>query len=98
MTIVLKPATEARLKEKAQREGRDPNTLADALLADVLEQEAYTLAEAAAIQEGLDAIAAGRVKPLEQYLAEQRAKRGLPDTWPDSIPVKEVAPGIIEVE
>ena len=54
--------------------------------------------ETAAIQEGLDAIAAGRVKPLGQYLAELRAKRGLSDAWPDAGALKEVTPGIIGVE
>lgn len=37
VTITIAPQTEARLKEMATREGRDENTLADALLAEVLE-------------------------------------------------------------
>lgn len=36
MTITLKPETEARLRERAQRDGADASDLADALLSNVL--------------------------------------------------------------
>ncbi len=36
MTITLKPETEARLRNRAQRDGSDLNELADALLSNVL--------------------------------------------------------------
>ncbi len=77
MTIILTPETEAKLNEKARLEGRDPNSLANAVLADFLDQEARQREEDAAIQVGLDAISAGRWKPVEQVFADLRAKHGL---------------------
>lgn len=38
MAIVLKPETEEKLRQTAQREGQDVDILADALLAEVLAQ------------------------------------------------------------
>ena len=49
-----------------------------------------------AIQAAQEAGAAGREKTLEQYLAEQRVKRGLPESWPPSETVTEVAPGVFK--
>ncbi len=43
MTITLKPETEARLRERAQRDGADPSDLADALLSDVLVYDPYQM-------------------------------------------------------
>lgn len=77
MTITLNPHIEARLLEKARLEGQDPDTLANDVLADYLAAEAPV--SAADIRA---AIQAERAKPIEQYIAEQRIKRGLPDTWP----------------
>lgn len=75
--ITIEPETEARLREKAQREGQDVDTLANALLAEVLEQKAREFAEeVAAIQEGLDAVREGRERPLEEFLVEHRARYG----------------------
>ncbi len=85
MTITLKPSTEAMLLEKARLEGQDLDTLVDALLAGTLEAQAREDEEtAAAVSKAMAAAEAGREKPLAQYLAEQRAKRGLPDTWPSA--------------
>ncbi len=85
MTITLKPTTEAMLREKARLNGQDLDTLVDALIVEALTTEAREQREtAAAIQTAMEAVAAGREKPIEQYLAEQRAKRGLPDTWPSA--------------
>lgn len=85
MTITLKPTTEALLREKAQQEGRDMDSLVDMLLADSLEAEARrTEEDAEAVRAAMAAAEAGREKPLTQYLAEQRAKRGLPETWPSA--------------
>ena len=96
MTITLHPETEAKLCEKAQREGRTVDWLVNALLAGFLEQEAREqLDPVAAIQEGFDAGAAGREKPLEQYVAEQRARRGLPDSWPSRTTISELEPGMV---
>lgn len=85
MTITLKPSTEALLLEKARQEGQDLDTLIDKLLADSLEAQKREVEEiAAAVRNAMAAAAGGREKPLAQYLAEQRAKRDLPDTWPSA--------------
>ena len=83
MTITLKPQTEARLREKAQREGGDINAIAEALIAAALEWEAQERAEAiAGVQRGEQAAREGRERPLAEFIAEQRAKHGFPATWP----------------
>ena len=85
MTITLRPSTEARLREKANQEGKDLETLVDMLLADSLEAQKRESEEImAAVLNATKAAEAGREKPLPQYLAEQRAKRGLPETWPSA--------------
>ena len=85
MTITLRPSTEARLREKANQEGKDLETLVDMLLADNLEAQKRESEEImAAVLNATKAAEAGREKPLPQYLAEQRAKRGLPETWPSA--------------
>jgi hypothetical protein len=85
MTITLRPSTEALLREKARQEGQDLDTLADTILADSLEAQKREVEEiTAAVRGAIAAVESGREKPLTQYLAEQRAKRGLPDTWPSA--------------
>ena len=85
MTITLRPSTEALLLEKARQEGQDLDTLVDKILADALEVQKQESEEiAAAVRNAMAAAEAGREKPLAQYLAEQRIKRGLPDTWPSA--------------
>jgi len=87
MAITLTPETETRLRQRAEREGQDADTLADTLLADALadDPDDLTPEDAAAIRDGLrrglEAAAAGRVKPLSQAVAEARHRHGLPDTW-----------------
>lgn len=39
MTITLSPETEAKLRERAERDGQDVNVLADVLLSDALNSE-----------------------------------------------------------
>ncbi len=39
---------------------------------------------ATGVRKAMGAAEAGREKPRAQSLAEQRAKRGLPDTWPSA--------------
>lgn len=74
-TILIAPETEAKLKEKALREGQDMNTVADALLAAALEWEAQERAEAiAGIQRGLEASDAGRARSAAQVFAEMRTE------------------------
>ena len=95
MTITLKPATGAMLLARAQQEGKDLDILADALLVRALEAQAREDEEtAAAVSKAMAGIEAGREKPLAQYLAEQRAKRGLPDSWP-SAKLTETEEGVV---
>ena len=83
MIVILTPQTEMRLREKAEREGQDVNTVADAIITATLEWEAREFEETVAgIQRGLQAAAEGRVKPLERVIAEARAKHGFPEQWP----------------
>lgn len=98
MTITISPETEAKLWDKAHREGRNPDVIADSILGIVLDAEAREEAETAArVQEAMAAADAGREKPLEQYIAEQKAKRGLPDAWPSATLV-ETTFGMTSVE
>lgn len=92
MTITLKPSTEAMLVEKARQEGQDLDTVADTLLADLLKAELREQEETA---EAVRAAMNSRPgKPIEQYLAEQRAKHGYPETWPRQGIVNEITPGV----
>lgn len=91
MAIAIRPETEARLERKALGEGRDLDSIVDELLTvglDICELDPLDVPTA--IQEGLDAVNEGRVKPLPQYLEEQRLKHGYGPDWPASDRVREV--------
>jgi predicted transcriptional regulator len=78
ITIDLQPAVLARLHEKAEREGQETEAVAARLLAEVLEWEAQDRREAiAGIERGLADFEAGRFRPLEEIIAEKRAKYAL---------------------
>ncbi len=92
MTITLDQDTESMLREKALREGTEPDAVANMLLADVLEADAREYQQSvAAIREALES---GPGKPIEQYIEEQRVKHGYPDAWPPRSAVKEITPGV----
>lgn len=75
MTISLSAETEARLRERAQCDGRDIDAVADALLSFALEWETQDRAEAiAGIQRGIEASEAGRVRPAADVFAQMRAR------------------------
>jgi predicted transcriptional regulator len=75
MTITISPELEQRLRARATQEGRDPDAVAEALLSIALDWEAQDRAEAiAGIQRGLEASAAGRVRPAAEVFAEMRAR------------------------
>ena len=76
MTLTLTPKTEARLRAWAEYEGENADILAEALLADALAR--VQAEEVAAIQVGLEACDAGRVRPYSEFAAEMRAKYNLP--------------------
>jgi predicted transcriptional regulator len=87
MTITLSPEAEARLNEKARRDGQDINTVADALILAALDWEARDRAETIeGIRRGDQAAAEGRERPLAEFFAEQRAKYGFPASWPHVSP------------
>ena len=83
MSIDLSPQTEARLREKAEQEGRDVSSVADDMIPFALEWEARDRAEAIeGIRRGDQAAAEGRERPLVEFFAEQRARYGFPAEWP----------------
>lgn len=76
MTITLAPQTEAKLKEMAAREGRDENTLADALLAEVLEAANRDHSETLeGVERGRQAYAEGRSRPFSEYVSDVLQRR-----------------------
>jgi predicted transcriptional regulator len=75
MTIVISLCSEveARLREKAARQGQDVNLVAAELLASVLQWEAQDSEEAIeGIQRGLDDFEAGRFRSFNEFAEEQR--------------------------
>lgn len=79
MKLTLTPKTEAMLLARAESEGEDVNTLLNALLVYALQEEDRDHAEMMqGIQRGLEASAAGRVRPLSEFMAEMNAKYKLP--------------------
>ena len=79
MTISISPKIEELLVKRAKQEGSDVNAVADtllseALLADEIDRE-ITLE---GLRRGLADVAAGRVRPYDDYAAELRAKYSLP--------------------
>ncbi len=78
MAITLKPETEEKLRQTAEWEGQDADTLADALLAEVLAQREREYAEdIAAVQEAWVEVREGRERPYQEFLADHR--RRFPD-------------------
>ena len=79
MSITLRPETEAKLREKAEREGIDLDTLAETIIAEALAWEAQDQAEAIeGIRRGIEASDVGRVRPFAEFAAEMRARYNLP--------------------
>ncbi|HEX5324881.1 MAG TPA: hypothetical protein VFW40_13930 [Capsulimonadaceae bacterium] len=75
MTIKLAPETEEKLRQKAEREGQDIDSIANALLSQALDWEAQDRVEAIlGIQRGLEASDAGRVRPAGEVFRDMRAK------------------------
>ena len=81
MTITLAPEAETALRKTAQRIGQEPDFIASRLLVETLTQLEQEYADdVAAIQEGLDAIDQGRVRPFKEFMAEHR------QWYPDAAP------------
>lgn len=80
LTINLAPEEEAKLHQKAMREGLDAEAVAHDVLVQALEWDAIDRAEAVAgIQRGLEEFAQGRFRRFSEFEAEQRAKYSLPN-------------------
>lgn len=80
LTITLPPEAEQELRDRAAREGQDPETIAAAVLVEALEWTAQDSAEAiAGIQQGLDDFAAGRFRLFKEFAEERRRKYHLPE-------------------
>jgi hypothetical protein len=85
MVIVLTPQTEARLCEKARRDGIDLDSLAETLIASSLDWEGQDRAVAAggikaALKDGLEA----KVKSFAAFQTDMRTKYGFSDRWPEA--------------
>jgi hypothetical protein len=83
MTITISPEAEARLNEKARRDGKDVNMVADALDSCRVDWQRGTekrpsRASGVATRPPRE----GRERPLTEFFAEQRAKHGFPASWP----------------
>ncbi len=71
MTLTIHPETEAKLVEKARRDGTNVNDLADALLSAALDGEDEERADTiSGIQRGLESAASGRVRSAEEVFAD----------------------------
>ena len=91
MSITLTPETENRLREQAERIGKDPDSLAESIITEGLSDDPDDLTDEeiaeirVGIQRGLEAAAAGRVKTLAQAVAEARQRHGFPASWAGGI-------------
>lgn len=80
MTITISPETESKLREAASRKGQDFNTAVECLLLEKLDDDALERNGAiAGIQRGLDDVAAGRVRPLSEFIAQEKVRLALSD-------------------
>lgn len=80
LTIDLPPEVLDQLQERAAREGGDAASVAASLLLAALDQEpSSSMDPVAAIQEGLADVADGRMRPLSDFIADQRSRHSLPD-------------------
>ena len=75
IVVTLSLEAEARLREKAEQQGRDISAVASELLASVLESE---MQDIEGIQRGLDDFKAGRFRSFEEFAQEQLRKYNLP--------------------
>lgn len=75
MAVTIGPELEARLREKAASEGRTLDELVESLLISALAWERMDREQSiVGIQRGLNASAAGRVRPAAEIFAEMRGR------------------------
>lgn len=87
ITINLAPEEEAKLHDKAVREGLNAEAVAHDALVQALKWDVQDRAEAVAgIQRGMEDFEQGRFRRFSEFEAEQRAKYPLPngDKWQNS--------------
>ncbi len=92
MTVQFVPEIEQRLREKAERENRSINEVAEALITAALEAEAQDDAECdEALERGLQAEREGRFTPLAEWDRKFRVRHGItmPDAGDPSAPIDE---------
>jgi predicted transcriptional regulator len=79
IVVSLSPELEARLREKAAKQGQDISFVAAELLKNILDWEAQD-SEAAiqGIQQGLEDFEAGRFRSFDDFVQEQHRKYNLP--------------------
>ncbi|HEY9853793.1 MAG TPA: hypothetical protein V6D28_30260 [Leptolyngbyaceae cyanobacterium] len=76
--VTLSPEAEARLRERAEQQGKDISVVAAELLSSALEWETKDIQEAVeGIQQGLDDFEKGRFRSFAQFAQEQRRKYNL---------------------
>lgn len=79
IVVTLSPEVEARLREKAARQGQDLNLVAAELLANILEWEMQDSQEAVeGIQRGLNDFETGQFRSFDEFSSEQHRKYNLP--------------------
>lgn len=75
MTITLEPEAETALRKTLQRTGQEPDAVVSHLvLATLTQMEEQRAEDAAAIQEAMEDVRAGRERPYKEYMAEMRQK------------------------
>jgi hypothetical protein len=75
ITVNLTPEAERILREKAHRQGEEPEAVAATVLTEALEWEAQDRAETIeGIQRGLEAFEAERYCSFSEFAAEQRKR------------------------
>ena len=76
ITLDLEPEMEARLRDKAERQGQDAGAVVKALIAEALEWEAQEKAETiAGIQRGPQDFEQGRFRFHEEVINDKRPPR-----------------------
>ena len=80
MSLMMRMETEHRLRQEAERQGQDVDTLLNVLLDEIARERS---AEAAGIQRGLTDVSAGRTRPFADFLSEHQQKR--PPVGQDSV-------------
>ncbi len=81
MTIILAPQEEARLHQKAVREGLNVEVIAHNVLVQALDWEIQDRADAVeGIKRGIEAFDQGRFRRFSEFEAEQRVKYSLSST------------------